>query len=152
MAPSPTAVAHRLVEPERTSPAANTPGALVSSRPARPALSPVRTNPCSSRATTSPSHSVQGDAPRNRNRKETGTRSPSLNVTASSCPSFPWSSTTSHADPNDDARLIELVDQIVRHRLAQVAAAVEERDERPAPREPDGGLTGRVASTDNADA
>jgi len=30
--PSPTAVAQRLVEPERTSPAANTPGMSVSSR------------------------------------------------------------------------------------------------------------------------
>ena len=32
IAPSPTAVAHRFVEPERTSPAANTPGRLVSRR------------------------------------------------------------------------------------------------------------------------
>jgi len=32
IAPSPTAVAQRLVEPERTSPAAKTPGMLVSSR------------------------------------------------------------------------------------------------------------------------
>ena len=31
MAPSPTAVAQRLIEPERTSPAAYTPGTLVSS-------------------------------------------------------------------------------------------------------------------------
>ena len=54
--------------------------------------------------------------------------------------------------PDDDARLFKLVDQIVRHRLAQVTAAVEERYERPAPRQPDGGLTGRVAATDNADS
>ena len=33
IAPSPTAVAHRLTEPERTSPAAKTPGTLVSSKP-----------------------------------------------------------------------------------------------------------------------
>jgi hypothetical protein len=33
MPPSPTAAAQRLTEPERTSPAANTPGRLVSSGP-----------------------------------------------------------------------------------------------------------------------
>src|SRR3712207_7957143 len=62
MAPSPTAEATRLIEPLRTSPAANTPGRLVSSRygsrassrqasppsAERPNSLPVRTNPRSS--------------------------------------------------------------------------------------------------------
>src|SRR5437870_13328968 len=76
IAPSPTAVAQRLVEPERTSPAANTPGRLVSSRLSVPAAEPVRMKPLSSRATTSPSQSVHGNAPRKRNKNENVRRSP----------------------------------------------------------------------------
>ena len=49
MAPSPTAVAQRLVEPERTSPAANTPGISVSSRLSVFAAAPVRMKPSWSR-------------------------------------------------------------------------------------------------------
>src|ERR1700693_6045738 len=45
IAPSPTAVAHLLVDPERTSPAANTPGMSVSSRFSMFAAAPVRMNP-----------------------------------------------------------------------------------------------------------
>ena len=60
IAPSPTAVAHRLLDPERTSPAANTPGTSVSSRLSMPAAAPVRMKPSWSRATVSPSHSVHG--------------------------------------------------------------------------------------------
>src|SRR5438309_4573424 len=48
-APSPTAAATRLVDPERTSPIANTPGRLVSS--GLRMLAPVRTKPLSSRIT-----------------------------------------------------------------------------------------------------
>src|SRR6266545_7629944 len=48
-APSPTAVAHRLVDPERASPAAKTPGTLVSRRWSLPAAAPVTTKPFSSR-------------------------------------------------------------------------------------------------------
>src|SRR5450432_2162403 len=84
IAPSPTAVAQRLVEPERTSPAANTPGRLVSRRLSVPAAVPVRMKPLSSRAITSPSQSVHGDAPRKRNRNENARRSPLLSVTSSS--------------------------------------------------------------------
>src|SRR6266852_4531086 len=89
MAPSPTAVAHRLVDPERTSPTAKTPGTFVSSKLAVLAATPVRMNPSSSRATTSSSHSVHGLAPRNRNRCENGRSSPPLSVTAAKCPSWP---------------------------------------------------------------
>jgi hypothetical protein len=64
IAPSPTAVAQRLVEPERTSPAANTPGTSVSSRLSVSAAVPVRMKPLWSRPTVSVSHSVHGSAPR----------------------------------------------------------------------------------------
>jgi hypothetical protein len=45
IAPSPTAVAQRLVEPERTSPAANTPETSVSSKWSTLAAAPVRIKP-----------------------------------------------------------------------------------------------------------
>src|SRR5437899_12713986 len=72
--PSPTAEATRLTEPERTSPAANTPGRLVSSRNGcRRAVQwgdctragPVWTNPLASRSTSGGSQSVRGTAPMN---------------------------------------------------------------------------------------
>src|SRR5206468_116705 len=83
IAPSPTAVAQRLVDPERTSPAANTPETSVSSRSSAFAAVPVRMKPLWSRATVSSSHSVHGSAPRKRNRNENEERSPLLSVTAS---------------------------------------------------------------------
>ena len=49
-----------------------------------------------------------------------------------------------------DAIAVELVHEIVRHRLAQVGAAMEQRHERAAAGEPDSGLAGRVASADHA--
>src|SRR5713101_7241477 len=72
IAPSPTAEATRLTESDRTSPAANTPGRLVSSRngcrravqwedPAR--AGPVRTKPLASRSISGGSQSVRGTAP-----------------------------------------------------------------------------------------
>src|SRR3954454_24147628 len=71
--PSPTALATRLIERERTSPATNTPGTLVSStygsrlsgKPAAFASAPARMKPRSSRATTPSSQSVRGAAPMN---------------------------------------------------------------------------------------
>src|SRR5919198_5999263 len=47
--PSPTAAAQRLVDPQRTSPAAKIPGTLVSSRLSAPAASPVRMKPSAAR-------------------------------------------------------------------------------------------------------
>ena len=81
MAPSPTADAQRLTDPLRTSPAANTPGRLVSrkngvrpcarQRSPRTASSgtaaPVRTKPFLSSCTQPLSHSVCGSAPMKRN-------------------------------------------------------------------------------------
>src|ERR687892_1787789 len=46
---------------------------------------------------------------------------------------------------------LEVADEVVGHRLTQLGAPVEQRDERPAPREPDGGLAGGVASADHGD-
>src|SRR5215207_1733838 len=77
IAPSPTAEAQRLIEPERTSPAANTPGMLVSSkngsleRCGQPFSSstewfnavPVRTKPRSSSPTFPLSQPVLASAP-----------------------------------------------------------------------------------------
>src|ERR1700757_4009757 len=66
-APSPTAAATRLTEPERTSPIANTPGRLVS----RGLLVsvPARTNPLSSQHTPHRERqSVYGSAPMNKKR------------------------------------------------------------------------------------
>src|SRR5436190_13982858 len=72
MAPSPTAEATRLDEPERTSPAANTPAWLVSSRNGcRRAVQcgdlasagPVWTNPLASLSISGGSQSVRGTAP-----------------------------------------------------------------------------------------
>src|SRR5262245_29402705 len=68
--PSPTALATRLIERARTSPATNTPGTVVSSRygsrdspqPASRASGPARMKPRSSRATTPSSQSVRGAA------------------------------------------------------------------------------------------
>ena len=108
------------------------PGRSVSSRLAAPAASPVRRKPSSSRATASPSHSVHGRAPRKRKRNEKGSRSPSVSVTASRRPSSSVELGDLAAVADDDAVALELVDEVVGHRLAQVGAAVEKRDERAA--------------------
>ena len=50
-----------------------------------------------------------------------------------------------------DAVALELLDQVVGHRLAEVGAAVQEGDEGAAAGQPDGGLRGRVAAADHAD-
>src|SRR6516165_10496257 len=66
-APSPTAAATRLTEPERTSPIAYTPGRLVSNGLWMSV--PVRTKPLSSSITPDPdSQSVFGSAPMNKKR------------------------------------------------------------------------------------
>src|SRR3954453_9386213 len=71
--PSPTALATRLIERARTSPATKIPGTVVSRRygsrpsgqPAAFASGPARMKPRSSRPTTPSSHSVRGQAPMN---------------------------------------------------------------------------------------
>src|SRR4051812_12115203 len=46
---------------------------------------------------------------------------------------------------------LELADQVVGHRLAQIAATVEQRDECAPAREPDGRLPGGIATADDGD-
>src|SRR5208282_5376153 len=66
-APSPTAAATRLTEPERKSPIANTPGRLVSS--GLRLFAPVHTKPLSSSTTPDrDNHPVFGSAPMNKKR------------------------------------------------------------------------------------
>ena len=71
----------------------------------------------------SPSQSVHGRAPRKRNRNENGTRSPRVSVTASRCPSCSVQLGDLAAVADGDAVALELADQVVRHRLAQVRRA-----------------------------
>ena len=51
-----------------------------------------------------------------------------------------------------DAVVFDLTDEVVGHRLAQVAPAMQERHERAALGEPDRSLAGGVAAADHADA
>ena len=153
IAPSPTAVAQRLIEPDaHVAGGEDARDARLEQARRAPASSPVRMKPSSSRATTSPSQSVHGAAPRKRKRNENGSRSPSLSVTASSSPSVAVQLGDLAAVADGDAVAVELVDQVVGHRLAQVGAAVQQGDERAAAGEPDGGLPGGVAAADDADA
>ena len=152
IAPSPTAVAQRLIEPERTSPAAKMPGTLVSSRPSPPASAPVRTKPVlvAGDDVAEPVGARRGAEEEEEERErqplavaqrdglELAVRAVQLGDLA--------------AVANRDAVAVELEDQVVGHRLAQVGAAVQQRHERAAAREPDGGLRGRVAAADDADA
>ena len=95
---------------------------------------------------------MHGAAPRKRNRNENGSRSPSFSVTASSSPLAPCSSAISLPSRTVDAVALELEDEVVGHRLAQVGPAVQQRDERAAAREPDRRLRGRVAAADDPHA
>src|SRR5690348_12543782 len=81
MEPSPTEEATRLIEPERTSPAANTPGQLVSRKsggrgafqvPALTTASPVKTKPRSSIRIWLVSQAVCGTAPMKTKRPAAG--------------------------------------------------------------------------------
>ena len=94
---------------------------------------------------------MQGEAPRKRKRKESGSRVAvgegdgfELAVVAVQLGDFA-------AVADGDAVALELVEQVVGHRLAQVGAAVQEGDEGAAAGEPDRGLRGRVAAADDAD-
>ena len=127
------------------------PGTLVSSRPSAPASGPVRTNPFASRATVSPSHSVQGEAPRKRKRKESGSSVAVGQGDAVEPAVLAVQGGDFAAVADGDAVALELLDQVLGHRLAEVGAAVQEGDQRAAAGQPDGGLRGRVAAADDAD-
>jgi hypothetical protein len=51
-----------------------------------------------------------------------------------------------------DPEPVEVGDEVARHRLAQVGAPVQQRDQRAAARRPDRGLPGRVAAADDRHA
>src|SRR5262249_55342238 len=55
------------------------------------------------------------------------------------------------ASSDEDAGALEVVDQVVRHRLSKVGPAVEERHERATAGEPDRRLGGRVPAADDTD-
>ena len=108
--------------------------------------------PSSSRATASSSHSVHGQraeeeeqererqplAARQRDRLELAVRAVQRGDLA--------------AVAHGHAVALELANEVVGHRLAQVGAAVEQRHERAAAREPDRGLARRVPAADDGDA
>src|SRR5919201_903290 len=52
---------------------------------------------------------------------------------------------------NGNAVALEVADQVIRHRLVQVGATVEQRHERSSAGEPDGGLSGGVAAANDGD-
>ncbi len=93
---------------------------------------------------------MHGEAPRKRKRKESGSRSPSVSVTASSRPSSPCRALDFAAVADRDAVALEVVDQVVGHRLGEVGAAVQEGDQGAAARQPDRRLRRRVAAADHA--
>ena len=115
------------------------------------AAAPVRMKPSWSRATVSSSHSVQDSAQEEEQEREgkpfaarqhDGREVPVVAVEHSDLASV----------SNGDAVALELVDEVVGHRLSEVGAAVEERDERAAAGEPDGRLAGGVAAANDGDA
>ena len=94
---------------------------------------------------------MQGEAPRKRKRKRerqlgaVGERDGlELAVVAVQVGDFA-------AVADRDAVAVELLDQVVRHRLAEVGAAVQEGDQGAAAGQPDRRLGGRVAAADDAD-
>ncbi len=82
---------------------------------------------------------------------EAAARSPSVSVTASSCPSLAVQGADFAAVADRDAVAVELLDQVVGHRLAEVGAAVQEGDQGAAAGQPDRRLRRRVAAADHAD-
>ena len=152
IAPSPTAVAQRLVEPERTSPAAKTPGRLVSSRCSAPAAAPVRMKPLLvARDRVAEPFGARQRAEEEEQERERQTLA-ALERDGLEPAVLAVQGGDLAAVAYGDAVALELADEVVRHRLAQVGAAMEQRHERAAAREPDRGLAGGVAAADHADA
>ena len=94
---------------------------------------------------------MHGAAPRKQNRKESGSSVPSVSVTRLELALGAVQLGDLAAVAYGDAVLCEVGDQVVRHRLAQVGAPVQQGDQRAAAREPDRRLRGRVAAADHAD-
>src|SRR5580704_2445275 len=157
--PSPTPEATRFTEPCRTSPTANSPGTLVSSRkgsrsrvhplgrwPSRIRSGPVSRKPRSSRSTKVPSQSVRGKAPMKMNIALAGTRS-TLFVSEQSteissrcvCPQL------------NVRRFFDLVNQILRHGTGERIASHKNDDPIRVSRKIHGGLTCRIRASHYVD-
>ena len=95
---------------------------------------------------------MHGSAPRKRNRKEKGRCSPLDQRDGLEAPVLAVECGDLASVSNGDAVPLELVDQVVGHRLAEIGAAVEEGDERAAAGEPHRSLAGGVAAPDDRDA
>ena len=163
IAPSPTADATRLTEPERTSPAANTPGRLVSSRNGgrfAPQVGdwaragPVRTNPFESISISfgqpvGPRHGTD-EAEERRSLQH-------LRLTCLAVDNLYRGQTEIAGHPLDlrveqhldVAGLLEPPGQVARHTLVQIVAADQDEHLPRLTGEEDGGLSGGVAATDD---
>ena len=145
------------MDPRRTSPAAKTPGTLVSrangarsrggSSVALAMSGPVTTKPWPSRATESPSQSVRGLAPMKTKSQPAATssvvpESRSDRVSASRCPS-PWRADDLGAGAHlDGGRAEDAVDEVLRHGRLEARAADQQHHPLGEQGEPEGGLAG----------
>ena len=164
--PSPTAEATRLIDWSRTSPAAKTPGMLVSSANGSRCFSgqgghplgtsstcsPVRMNPRSERAGALPSQSVCGSAPTKTNIAVAGTRETLPGLVDRDLLQLVLSVRLAHLRPQPHGDLVgqrlDAVDEVLRHRLLEALAAIEDRHMRRAG-EMERGLPGGVRAADD---
>ena len=162
--PSPTALATRLIERARTSPATNTPGTLVSSRygsrgsgqPSPATSGPARMNPRASRRTTPSSQSVRGAAPMNTKHASTSSSDSAPSAVADAQRPQPvvlaLRRDGRRVRPHVDVRQRrELLDEVVRHRPLDRRAAHEHRHLPRVAGEVHGRLAGGVRRADDRD-
>ena len=116
------------------------------------AAEPVRTNPLSSRATAPSSHSVHGTRAEEEEQERERQPLAALQRDRFEVAVLAVQRGDLGAVAYGDAGTLEIENEVVGHRLAQVGAAVEQRDERAAAREPDRGLARGVATSDDRDA
>ena len=116
----------------------------------------MSTNPCSSQATLSRSQVVHGEAPRKRKRK----RKRKERLKALAAPERDRLELAVGAVQlrnlapimHRHAITVEIVDQVFRHRFAQVSAAMKQGNDGTTTGQPDRRLGGGVAAADDADA
>ena len=166
MEPSPTADATRFTAPWRTSPAANTPGMLVSRRnglrssghaPRCETSAPVRTNPCSSRSTSGGSQSVCGWAPISRKSACASTVVSRLRreIAQDQLLEPSVAATADHLGAEPDLDVLgrfDLAHEVLRHPGAERIGARTTSVTLPGvPSEVERGLPGRVGASDDED-
>ena len=166
-APSPTANATRLVVPLRTSPAAKTPGHVVStvqgSRSVRgqrsdfAASAPVRMKPLESTAMLGGSQSVRGCAPMKTNTAEQSSSraTPALDVAEPQARERAVALDGVHLDVADDLDLrvpLDPAGEVVGHALANVTPAKQQRGPGGVLGEEHHRLAGRVAAAHHGGA